>query len=87
IYRRTDGRVMTADCPANYRERIWRWLGRRSAWAATLFAFVFLSGCATRTQGVMRPEFRDEMLQTLPGGIEKTPSATPTEKQPTDPHP
>src|ERR1700722_17094076 len=37
IHRRADGPVMSADCPATRRERIWRWLGRRSAWAASLF--------------------------------------------------
>src|SRR5262245_57103262 len=40
IYRRQDGRVMTADC-ASRRERVWKWLDRRSAWAASLFAMVF----------------------------------------------
>ncbi|AMV26728.1 hypothetical protein VT84_20175 [Gemmata sp. SH-PL17] len=44
IYRRPDGRVMTADC-ATKRERVWKWLDRRSAWAAALFAVVFMAGC------------------------------------------
>jgi hypothetical protein len=44
IYRRADGRVMTADCTTR-RERVWKWLGRRSGWAAAIFATLFLSGC------------------------------------------
>jgi hypothetical protein len=43
LFRRPDGRVMTADCLTK-RERAWKWLHRRSAWAAALFALVFL-GC------------------------------------------
>jgi hypothetical protein len=49
IHRRTDGRVMTSDCPANRRERLWRWLGRRSALAASVFALLFLAGCGGTT--------------------------------------
>lgn len=44
IYRRPDGRVMTADC-ATRRERVWKWLDRRSKWAAGLFALAFFAGC------------------------------------------
>jgi hypothetical protein len=43
LYRRQDGRVMTADCTTR-RERVWKWLDKRSAWVATLFALVFM-GC------------------------------------------
>ncbi len=46
IYRRTDGRVITADC-APRRERAWKWLNQRSAGAAALFALVFMGGCST----------------------------------------
>jgi hypothetical protein len=55
IYRRPDGRVLTSDC-ATRRERAWKWLRRRSAWAASLFAVLFLSGCRTATQGYVIPE-------------------------------
>jgi hypothetical protein len=55
IYRRPDGRVLTADCSTK-RERVWKWLRRRSAWAASLFAVMFLSGCRTATQGYIMPE-------------------------------
>ena len=44
LFRRPDGRVMTADCMTK-RERAWKWLHRRSAWAAAIFAFVFM-GCS-----------------------------------------
>ncbi len=57
IYRRPDGRVMTADCVTR-RERAWKWLNRRSAWAAALFALVFMGGCsepARMTAGEMCP--------------------------------
>jgi hypothetical protein len=47
IYRRPDGRVMTADC-TNRRERVLNWLRGRSAWAAWLFALVFFAGCDSR---------------------------------------
>lgn len=44
IYRRPDGRVMTADCTTR-RERVWKWLHRRSPWLAAMFALVFFAGC------------------------------------------
>ena len=45
IHRRPDGRVMTVDC-ATRRERAWKWLNRRSVWAAALFAAAaFIAGC------------------------------------------
>ncbi|AWM37318.1 hypothetical protein GobsT_47270 [Gemmata obscuriglobus] len=44
VYRRPDGRVLTADC-STPRERIWKWLDRRSQWAAALFALLFFTGC------------------------------------------
>jgi hypothetical protein len=50
LYRRPDGRVVTSDCPMSLRERTWKWLDRRSAWAASLFAVVFLSGCGENRQ-------------------------------------
>ncbi len=52
IYRRQDGRVMTADC-ATKRERVWKWLHGRSAWAASLFAVVFLGGCGNQLGTMM----------------------------------
>jgi hypothetical protein len=50
LYRRPDGRVMTADCMTR-RERAWKWLHKRSTWAAALFALVFM-GC---TQSHLEP--------------------------------
>jgi hypothetical protein len=55
LYRRTDGRVMTADCPIGVRGAIWRRLRRRAAWAASLFAVLFLQACRTMTQGFPGP--------------------------------
>lgn len=45
VFRRPDGRVMTADC-ATRRERAWKWLNGRAPRLARLFALVFLAGCA-----------------------------------------
>ena len=79
IYRRADGRVMTADCSANRRERIWRWLGRRSVWMASVFAFVFLAGCRTTTQGAITMHHTEDQSTTHP--------TRPNADQSTDPQP
>ena len=59
LFRRSDGRVMTADCMTR-RERAWKWLHRRSAWVAALFSLVFF-GCErlTTTAGVPCQQFPD----------------------------
>jgi hypothetical protein len=75
IYRRADGRVMTADC-ATRRERVWKWLGRRSGWAAAVFAALFLSGCRTATQGAM-PGPYTEAVKTPPETSEQPKPPTP----------
>jgi hypothetical protein len=55
LSRRPDGRVRTAEC-ATRRERVWKWLHRRSPWLAPLFALVFLAaGNPFCTTGVPRP--------------------------------
>jgi hypothetical protein len=82
IYRRTDGRVMTADCPANRRERIWRWLGRRSVWASSLFAILFLSGCRTATQGLIIPDGSPRLLPEAPPIPDGRSPATPPRTTP-----
>jgi hypothetical protein len=56
IYRRPDGRVMTADCATKY-ERAWKWLRRRSGRVASLFALLLLSGCRTATQGAIPQDY------------------------------
>lgn len=43
-----DGRVRTADCAVGVRERIWRRLRRRAAWAASIFSILFLPACYTQ---------------------------------------
>jgi hypothetical protein len=56
IYRRADGRVLTADCTTK-RERVWKWLRRRCAWVGSVFAGWFLSGCQHATQGMAPAEY------------------------------
>ena len=74
FYRRPDGRVMTADCTSR-RERVWKWLHRRSTWAASVFALVFLMGCSSKPDCIMgvpppRPTSPppDEAVQSVAGG-------------------
>jgi len=43
--RSRDGTLLTADSPVGWRWTLFKWLRRRMAWAASLFAIVFLSGC------------------------------------------
>ena len=73
IYRRNDGRVMTADCRTK-RERVWKWLRRYSGWAAAIFAVLFLSGC--RMGPPVHP--KDKLpLKTAPESSETPKSPTP----------
>lgn len=51
LYRRSDGRVMTTDCPVGLRARVGRRLRRRAAWAGSLFAMLSLPSCRTAMQG------------------------------------
>jgi hypothetical protein len=72
IYRRPDGRVMTADCTTK-RELVWKWLNHRAPWLAAVFALVFLAGCnwipGVRTTGEPIPKQpQDEPLQSVVGG-------------------
>lgn len=71
LFRRPDGRVMTADC-ATKRERVWRWLHRRAPWAAAVFGLVAFTQCDRFfcTAGVPDYEVRlhsDEALQSVVG--------------------
>ena len=45
FYRRPDGTVITTDCPGGVRWRIWKWLRKRRAWAASFFAILVLPAC------------------------------------------
>jgi hypothetical protein len=75
LYQRPDGRVMTSDCMTK-RERVWKWMSRRSAWAAALFALVFLSGCETMTQGMMASPYREAVKIEPPApSTQQTPPA------------
>ncbi len=87
IYRRQDGRVMTADC-LNRRERAWKWLRRYSAPAAALFALVFWVGCSKPLMGaVCWPEENTAALDAqLSEHTGRTAPTEPTdaEAEPTD---
>jgi len=65
LYRRPDGRVLTADCPAGLRVRVWRRLRRRAAWAASLFAMLFLPACQT-TLGIPANAYSEAMNKLPP---------------------
>jgi hypothetical protein len=78
LYRRPDGRVMTSDCPAGFRARIWRRLRRRGAWIASLFAMLFLPACRTTTQGVISPDYSAAVFSGLPKNLETPTSETTT---------
>jgi hypothetical protein len=57
LFRRRDGTLITADCPVGWRWRFFKFLRRRRmAWAASLFALVFLSGCPMPGGGNLRRE-------------------------------
>lgn len=77
LYRRPDGRVLTADCLVGLRTRLWRGLRRRAAWAASLFAMLFLPACRTAWQGMRVPDHAEAVSKQppseAPGGV---PSAT-----------
>jgi hypothetical protein len=78
LYRRQDGRVMTADCLTK-RDRVWKWLHRRSAWAAAIFALVFFMGCNSKPDCIMgtpppmeMPPPTEEAIQSVAGGAAVT---------------
>ena len=53
LHRGSDGRLLTANCPAGLRTRLWRRMRRRAAWVASLFALLFLPACRTASQGMV----------------------------------
>ena len=57
LFRRRDGTLLTADCPVGWRWRFFKLLRRhrRLAWAASLFALVFLTGCPMGGGNMARP--------------------------------
>jgi hypothetical protein len=66
LYRRSDGRVMTADC-ATRRERAWKWLNGRAPRLARLFALVFFvssTGCADQGKPCTFPTRQHETERT-----------------------
>lgn len=71
IFRRPDGRVMTADCTTK-RERVWKWLHKRAPWAAAAFALVFMAGCGKPTclagSPAPPPTQSTDAVQSVTGG-------------------
>lgn len=72
IYRRPDGRVMTADCSTK-RERLWKWLHKRAPWAAAAFALLFMAGCEPKCiaggiKAYSPPPPSPEAVQSVTGG-------------------
>ena len=61
LYRRADGTVLTSDCPVGFRWRLWKKLRKRMAWAASLFAMLFLPGCPVGGN-LRRPELDEKAL-------------------------
>jgi hypothetical protein len=56
-----DGTVLTSDCPVGLRWRLWKKLRKRMAWAASLFAMLFLPGCPVGGN-LRRPELDEKAL-------------------------
>ena len=73
LYRRPDGRVLTADCPVGLSNRVWLRLQKRAAWAASLFAMLFLPACKQAFQGMVQTDYDAAVLSGLTKGLE-TPS-------------
>lgn len=78
LFRRADGTVITADCPVGMRWRIWNWriwkrLRKSMAWAASLFALVFLPGCPMGGGNMRMPDRGYPMA--LDANVGKVPSA------------
>ena len=48
LYRRRDGRVLSADASAGIRVKIWQRLRRHASWAASIIAFLLIPGCQTQ---------------------------------------
>lgn len=70
FYSRADGRVVTADCSLSIRERTWKWLRRRAAWAAAVFASLFLPACRTQTMGMLTCDYPAAATSALPKSLE-----------------
>ncbi len=76
LYRRQDGTVITADCPVGLRLRLWRRLRKSTAWAASLFAMIFLPGCPAGGNLRRPPQEQLTALKALPPA--PTDANTPT---------
>jgi hypothetical protein len=72
LFRRHDGTLVTAECPVGWRWRFFKFLRRRRrmAWAASLFALVFLSGCPMAGGNMVKP---DPFVLSKESGADKDP--------------
>jgi len=74
LFRRHDGTVITADCPVGLRLRMWKRLRKSMAWAASIFAMIFLPGCPMGG-GNMRSPKEYWVAPLSPQPIDKNPPA------------
>lgn len=72
LYRRRDGTVITADCAVGLRLKLWKRLRKSVAWAASIFAIIFLPGCPMGGGNMRMP--KDQLISVTPP---KTPSSDP----------
>jgi hypothetical protein len=77
LYRRADGTMITSDCPVGLQWRIWKWLRKRRAWVAALFAILFLPACG---MGMPRQPELPNSLPLAPVDQAKPQDSTPNEQ-------
>lgn len=65
FYRNDDGAVITKDNSDGIRTMLWRQIRARSAWAASIFALLFLPGCQTATQGAPGTEYLNRRIEEI----------------------
>ena len=79
LYRRHDGTLITADCSARWRVRLYKCARKHMAWAASFLALVFSLGCVAG--GLRQPTVR----QPDEPGVSKDPKGSDGTQQPTKP--
>ncbi len=67
LYRRADGRVLTADCPVGIRDQLRRAIRRTLAIAASVFSFGLLVGCDDQNASSTESQFRTSAASTGKG--------------------
>src|ERR1022692_3548084 len=78
FYRRPDGTVITTDCPGGLRWRIWKWLRKRRAWIASLFAILVLPACGGMQH---QPDRLIDLKSTAPAPESPGPAIDPNERR------